>query len=135
MIPDLSFLKDQQITGVQFLPPDTWTLQFSSGGPLQVGSLWRFVTSEAVVITSNDHGQQFGLPSPIDAGEQLLKVISDLPISAVAVRSNSADLVLEFGDKGSLEIIANSSGYESWALYSPSGAEFVAQGGGTIVEK
>ncbi len=44
----------------------------------------------------------------------------------------TADLRIFLGSELSLEIIPDSSGYESWQLHAPTGRCYVAQGGGQL---
>jgi hypothetical protein len=53
-------------------------------------------------------------------------------VTAVEVRPESSDLVLQFDSERRLELFNNSSGYEGWTLSGPDGKQITAQGGGHL---
>jgi len=129
---DFSWMIGRSIAEVSILGPTVWRFAFGSGEAISVECLWRIVRNGRVVRCSGDHGQQFGLPAPVDAAVEATALLSASPIVAMQLRDATADLSLDFGTELRLEIIPDSSGYESWQVYGPAGACFVAQGGGQI---
>lgn len=129
---DLSWMIGRQITEITFLEPTLWRFFVGSDEHLDVECLWRIVRGGHVVLTRGDHGQRFGLPAPVDAVRQAAGLLSGAAIVAVRLREATADIDVEFSGNLHLEVIPDSSGYESWQLYAPTGVCFVAQGGGQI---
>jgi hypothetical protein len=84
------------------------------------------------VLTSEDDGQRFGLPAPINAADKCAKYLLGTTIQAIHLRDATADVSIDFAGDLGLEIIPTSSGYESWQLRDPFGSTFYAQGGGQI---
>jgi hypothetical protein len=79
---------------------------------LSIACLWRVVVVGRVVLTSRDHGQQFGLPAPVDAYEEAFARLRGRPLVGVQLDETSADLILEFEDGQRLELRTGSSGFE-----------------------
>src|SRR5687768_14222105 len=58
--------------------PDYWSIDFSNGGWVQLepgGAKWRLSLPNGIVVGSDDHGQQFGLPAPVDSSAQATAAI------------------------------------------------------------
>lgn len=113
--------------------PSNFTFDFGDKHVLAVDSLWRILGDGRVLRTSLDHGQQFGLPRSVDAFSEAASLLKDREVTDVQVRAVSADLTLQFDGDYSLEVIPDSSGYESWRFDAP-GISIVAQGGGNICD-
>jgi hypothetical protein len=111
---------------------NAWQLRFQSGATLSIECLWRKLENEAVTCTSEDHGHQFGLAAPLDA-EAVLKSLARLQVTAVSVRSDTADISLRFGESACLEVISSSAGYEAWSATHPQLGTIVAGSGGRII--
>jgi hypothetical protein len=129
---DLSWMVGQVITQVSFHEPTQWSFVFGPESGIGVECLWRIVEHDRVVLTGEDHGHQFGLPTPVDAVAKSTVLIVGHRIAAVQLREATADILIEFSGGLRLEIIPTSSGYESWQLRDPFGASYFAQGGGQI---
>lgn len=117
---------------VLFQEPTLWSFKFGQKTGISVECLWRIVKDGRVVLTSGDHGHQFGLPAPVDAAARCTELLSKQSVAAVQLREATADLLIEFADGLRLEVIPDLVGYESWQLNDPSGMSYVAQGGGQI---
>ena len=112
---DISLLLDKRLE--QVVKDDfSWALTFSDGLILRVECLWRLLVSGKVVITSEDHGQQFGLPAPVDCVGELQRRVEGVAVTSAKVRARTVDISLDFGDIATLEVIATSAGYEAWVL-------------------
>ncbi|MGI8782393.1 MAG: DUF6188 family protein [Acidobacteriota bacterium] len=111
-----------------------WVFDFGEGHVLQVASPWRLVKGGAIALGHCDHGQQFGLPQPVDAEAAAYGLVAGRVVLEAVVGDGSADLVITFDSGIRLEIFNNSSGYEGWNLNAPGGRMLVAQGGGNLVE-
>jgi hypothetical protein len=129
---ELSWMVGRLIVEVSHHEPTLWYFSFGPDAGISVECLWRILHHNRVVLTCEDHGHQFGLPAPIDAATKSTDLLASRHIAAVQLREATADILIEFSDGIRLEIIADSSGYESWQLRDPSGTEYFAQGGGQI---
>jgi hypothetical protein len=58
--------------------------------------LWRVIEEGTVVLTSRDHGHQYGLPAPVDAYEQAAARLEGHQVTDVMLVEVSADLVIVF---------------------------------------
>ena len=94
-----------------------WDMRFEGGSSLMFQSLWRLVSEASIEVTSEDDGQQFGLPAPVNAAEKLKAKIGGERISDVCVDDATSDLTFHFGSSLRLEVISTSSGYEAWSLH------------------
>jgi hypothetical protein len=114
---------------------EQWLFHFDGSFCLQVSSPWRVIEAGAIKLGWKDHGQQFGLPSPIDGMETATRLLGRLPVEAAFASAETADLSIAFGPSSRLEIFNDSAGYEGWILNGPSGEYIVAQGGGRLVRR
>jgi hypothetical protein len=116
-VADLSLLLGHRLDDV--VKHDySWEFVFSDRVCLQVECLWRLVVSGRLVITSEDHGHQFGLPAPVDCLGELRQIIG-APVEDVKVRAGTIDITLDFGSGRALEVIPTSAGYEAWQVSAP----------------
>jgi hypothetical protein len=106
-------------------------VQLSGGYRVQIESLWRLLSERTLVLTSRDEGQLFGRQSPVQAVRELGAHLAGQRLSALRVAARTADLTLFF-DNSELQIVADSSGYESWQVEGPQGTVAVGQGGGNV---
>lgn len=128
---DPSWFRDTTITGITFTEPCLWLFTFSNGVSIQVESLWRLLDQSHIVLTSDDHAQKFGLPAPLDAVAEALRLIGTQTVAECTLRVNTLDLVLCFSRGHRLEILPTSSGYEAWQI-TVRGQHIVAVGGGKL---
>ena len=128
---DLSWMVGKHIT-VSFSEFSTWVFSFGDSLGISVDCPWRLLEHGRIVISGDDHRQQFGLPAPVDAAERASSLLNDKVIRLVEVREGTADLLIDFDGNIRLEIIPFSSGYESWQVSAPTGKHIVAQGGGQL---
>lgn len=131
---DVSWLVGRQLEQLTSDSGHSWLFEFGSGTHLTVECLWRIVHADSIMLTSEDHGQQFGLPTTVDAGAAGMDALGSKMITLATVQAGTADFLIEFGPDTRLEIISTSTGYESWKLQSPTGKSYVAQGGGRVCE-
>jgi hypothetical protein len=108
-----------------------WVIVFDKDASLVVACLWRLVESGRIRFTSEDDGQQFGLPAPVDATAEVSRRLSGAAVEAVELRTGLLDLELRFSTGHSLQIILTSSGYEAWTACSGN-RQFIAVGGGDL---
>lgn len=84
---------------------------------INVGSQWRLIDREGVIVTDTDDGQWFGLSAPVDAPAVANEKLSDQKVVGFKFDGTTGDLSINFGGGLILEIITNSSGYESWVMW------------------
>jgi hypothetical protein len=108
-----------------------WVAVFDHDATIVIECLWRLVRSDRIQVTSEDHGQQFGLPAPLDAAAEVNTRIAEAAVEAVDVRQGLLDLTVRFSTGYSLQIVPNSSGYEAWNA-SNGNKQFIAVGGGEL---
>lgn len=112
-----------------------WVFTFGERGVLLVECLWRIIANGTIALTEEDDGQIFGLPSPVNAGEKALELLSQKAVAKIITANETGDLYIYFEGNVRLEILNNSSGYEGWhAVVKNAGEtrEIVAQGGGQL---
>ncbi len=83
---------------------------------LSTESQWRVLSREAILLTSGDDGQQYGLPKPVDAEASVRELLQDCVVAKVDVEQASADFTIHFDNGTILQIVNLSSGYEAWTL-------------------
>lgn len=110
-----------------------WSFRLGEGVEIRAECVWRLVVDGHIALTSEDHGHQFGLPSPVDAERRCRSVILEVEIQIAEVREDTRDIVSVFSSGARLEILPVSSGYESWEITAPDGTQVIAQGGGNLV--
>jgi len=111
----------------------SWFFRFSDNAWLRTGCLWRLLRNGRISLTSNDHGQSFGLTQPIDAVLLVTASFAGKDVSSIGWDDETADLGLSLNDELFLQVIPDSSGYEAWELHIE-GRHYIAQGGGSVVE-
>jgi hypothetical protein len=129
---DFSWMKGRLITGVGLNLPSQWSFSFGPGVGIGADCPWRLLKDGRVAVSSEDHLQKYGLPSPIDAAAVPSQLLASSPVVRVEVKQGTADLLLDLAGGLRLEIIPFSSGYESWGATTPSGFQLVVQGGGQL---
>ena len=111
-----------------------WAFRFSSGATVSTQSIWRVLNDRGLMVTSEDHQQQFGLARPVNAGERATATLLG-SVSSVDLVPISSDLRIGFGS-AVLEFLNTSAGYEGWHFVGRSGddlrSEVVALGGGGL---
>jgi len=108
-----------------------WVLVFDKKASLVIECLWRLVENGRIRVTSQDDGQQFGLPSPVDAAGEVNHRLAQASVKAVDLREGLLDLDLRFSTGHIFQVIPNSSGYEAWNLLSET-SQSIAIGGGEL---
>jgi hypothetical protein len=129
---DLSWMIGRHIAKVSFQEPVSWTFYFGEKGYINAECPWRILNQGRTTRGSDDHGQQYGLPAPIDAAAEAATLLSNLVIDGAQLRVGTSDILIDFSGNLRLEILPISSGYEGWQMMNPFGTEFFAQGGGQI---
>ncbi|MFM5918432.1 MAG: hypothetical protein ACKOOL_12995 [Novosphingobium sp.] len=91
-------------------------IHVGSNANISVESQWRLIDSKNIVVTDSDDCQWFGLEAPVDAIAKANERLLNETIKSVALDQRTGDLRLLFSKSLVLEIITNSSGYESWVM-------------------
>ena len=111
-------LEGRAVSKIEKLPPHYWVFQFGNGVVLGTESQWRVLSRDAILLTSEDDGQQYGLPQPVDAVASVRELLENRVVSKAEVDAASADLTIRFENEMILQIVNLSSGYEAWTLNS-----------------
>lgn len=127
--PDLTWLVGRQVTSVE-KKDYSWFFSFDDGGSIATESFWRLISTQKVVVTSEDHGHQFGLPAPVDAAEVVKKEVGGKVVDQFILDEQTGDLSLHFGDT-TLQFVTTSAGYEGWRTRHGS-QEIICGGGGGL---
>jgi len=109
----------------------SWFFKFASDISVVTESPWRLIYENRIVVTSEDHGHQFGLPEPVDAALVAVSKIAGHTVEAAVISECSGDLTIEFSGRAQLELLQMSGGYESWRLIVGN-SETICMGGGEI---
>jgi hypothetical protein len=126
-----SQLVGKTVTSIERSNSCACVVSLSGGYRVQVESLWRLVTSAALLLTSRDDGQRFGRKEPVRALAELSDELVGDTIVAVQLGQGTADLSLHFKQK-TFQVVSDSSGYEAWQVVGPAGTVAVGQGGGDV---
>jgi hypothetical protein len=127
---NLSWMVGRTVRAVSFYEPTLWVFSLGVTERISVQCLWRILKDGRIVRCSGDHGQPFGLPEPVNAQRDATEWLSSSPVSAVKLIEGTADVALDIGVAFRLEIIPDSSGYESWTIRGPDQICYAAHGGG-----
>jgi hypothetical protein len=94
-------------------------MKFSDGTELKA-AYWRLIQNGRALLSSFDHQKKYGLPTPIDAKEQMSGLLKGRICHDVQFDSATADLTLVFGEATKLQVF-NFTGYEIWKIQFPDG--------------
>jgi hypothetical protein len=130
---DISWLIGRAVTEVKLTEPASWRFHLDDDSEIRPECPWRLVRSGSIAVTSEDHGQLYGLDAPIDSAALCQSMLGGLRIRNAEVRDDTRDIWLYFDEGTRLEIVPLSSGYESWEIIEPFGRRTFAQGGGNLV--
>ncbi|MFO0846338.1 MAG: hypothetical protein U0797_28840 [Gemmataceae bacterium] len=97
--------------------PHNFSFEFGPG--VLVDCLWRIVAGGRLVRTSQDHGQKYGLPAPLDAYAEAESLLRGRRVLSVRVRAETDDLIAELDGEVLLEVLSD-SGYEPYP-FAPRG--------------
>jgi hypothetical protein len=104
---------------------------FDQDARLTISCLWRLTESGRIRLTSDDDGQQFGLPAPVEAAAELSRILVGAVVEAVQLREGVLDVLIRFSTGQTLKVIPISSGYEAW-IASKGSRQVIAVGGGEL---
>src|SRR5262245_47117677 len=81
-----------------------WLFTFSEGVSLVVDCPWRLLAEGRIRVSSDDDGQQFGLPKPTDSAKEVTNLIGGRLVRSISVRPCVLDLLIEFDGGHTLEV-------------------------------
>jgi hypothetical protein len=131
---DVSWMIGRELVDVSLLQPANWGFGFAQGGLIQAECPWRVLVNSRIVLSSDDHGHQYGNSAPLDVEVGVRSILLAQQVRSAEVCDDTRDIRVSFASGARLEILPLSSGYESWQIVSPNGERTVAQGGGNLVE-
>ncbi len=120
--------KGKIISEFEILEHGFCSISLCDGDVISTETLCRFVGENGDFISSQDHGQMFGLAEPYDVAEKINKAIKDKEIKEAKLTEDTSDLTLVV-ESGRLEIICNSAGYECYQVNGPDNLTIVCRGG------
>jgi hypothetical protein len=120
-------IKGKKIIEFEIFEHGFCSISLSDGYAISAETLCRFVGGSGDFISSQDHGQMFGLAEPYDAAEKINKAIKDKEIKEAKLTEDTSDLTLVV-ESGRLEIICNSAGYECYQVNGPDNLIIVCRG-------
>ena len=127
----LRTLRGSSLTSLALPAEGVWSFDFSKAS-LNIECPWRIVVGETVVLGGSDHGEQFGLPAPMDAIAEALKILTGKCIEGVEIDPLTADLCIKLSGQARLDAFNCSSGYEGWNYGDVAGLSVAATGGGKL---
>lgn len=128
---DFSWMVGRSVI-VSLSEPAMWVFELGDSCAIGIECPWRVIEGGRICVSSEDHGQRYGLEADVDGGALATSLLEGLAITSVEVRDGTADLVLHLGADHRVEVLPFSSGYESWSVTGPVGTRVVAQGGGDL---
>jgi len=96
-------------------------LHFSDGSRLRT-DYWRIILDDKAQTSSFDHGQKYGLPTPIDAFARIAEVLDGRTVRNAKWDSRTGDVTLSFQPNVDLQVF-NFTGYENWDIHFSNGSE------------
>jgi len=123
-------LTNRTVEGFSIGEHGVCSITLNGGISLTQEALLRFVGS-GVFISTEDHLQQFGLPAPYDAEQDIRGRIVGKVIRRVEILRDTGDLTLTLDD-GRIEIICSSAGYEAYQVYGPDSLIMVGRPTGSL---
>jgi hypothetical protein len=110
----------------------SWFFRFDAPLVIVTEAPWRLITPQGIAVANGDHGQQFGLPEPVDASSRAISCLPSPEVQSVTLDEQTGDLRLNFPDGTCLQFLQMSCGYEAWRAHIASG-EIICTGGGQTV--
>ena len=130
--PNMDWLIGMRIECVEFNGYQ-WFFRMADRICLSIECPWQIIAEGRVRLARGDHGQQYGLPAPINAVDQAQTLLRGRRISNISADQASADLAITFEGDVLMRTFNDSSGFEAWQVTGPNGEDLIAQGGGNII--
>ncbi len=110
----------------------SWFFRFDAPLLIVTEAPWRLVTPQGIAVTDGDHGQQFGLPEPVDASTRVVSSLPSLEVQSMILDEKTGDLRVNFAADTYLHFLQMSCGYEAWRADTADG-EIICLGRGETV--
>ena len=65
---DVSWMLGRELADVKFMAPASWSFRFGEGVEIRSDTVWHIVVGGRIALSSEDHEQRYGLPSPDRCG-------------------------------------------------------------------
>lgn len=136
MCIDMNWLRGASVTSVVALPdsPGAIEVRTRGGAWIALQSAWQLRSAASVILASGDEGQSYGRDEPRVVAAIADEVLATRAIISASVEPVSGELTLMLDGDYVLVSFNNSSGYEGWHIGRSDGLEWIAQGGGRIVQ-
>jgi hypothetical protein len=131
MKPDMTWLLGRRAADVQ-KRDWSWFFTLDDGSVIATESTWRLVGPAGVIVPSEDHDQQFGLPDPVNAVTTGKAQLAQRSVTQFSLDTRTGDLILDFGDVA-LHVLCLSCGCESWRA-THGRQNLYCTGGGKVIE-
>src|SRR5215218_7515277 len=112
---DLSWLPGRLLQSVE-KKDFTWFFVLDDSTRLLTESLWR-LTRDKVLVTSEDEGHPFGLPTPVNAAQVVADEVGKSRVARFDLDARSGDLSLHFDNGVTIQFVTQSGGYEGWRIH------------------
>jgi hypothetical protein len=132
MKPDMTWLIGRRIKDIEN-KDYSWFFFLDDGSTVGTESVWRLITAKGIAVTSEDDGQPFGLPVPVNAAARVKDAVGQNPITRFELEKATSDLVLHFSNDTTIEFLNLSCGYEGWRTVHGA-QEVICMGGGGLTE-
>ncbi|MEL6737648.1 MAG: hypothetical protein AAFO28_01860 [Pseudomonadota bacterium] len=93
-----------------------WSIQFGDQYALSTLA-WRLLGAKSIIVTSEDHGHQFGLPTPVNAELRANDALGGYHVTGFELDPRTGDASVQIGEALVLQIVTWSMAYETWQLY------------------
>lgn len=133
-LQELSSARGARCTSVELVATNSWSFNFEGRLWLNVQCPWRITSECGIELGSEDHGQQFGLPAPVDGSATAMRLLGDTPLQDLFVAEKTGDIAFEFESGVRLDVFNHSAAYEGWSCGTPSGFTIIGMGGGVTAK-
>lgn len=91
-----------------------WIFDFGDHNSVSIACLWRLRDANGIRLTSEDQGHQFGLSAPLDVEQETNEYLGNSTMESLDDSDVWPDFILRFSNGSTVEVIADSAGYENW---------------------
>ena len=101
---ELAWLVGQRFQSLMHRDFDS-VIAFDNEVTLVIACLWRLIEDRRIRWTSEDHGQQFGFPAPVDVADEVNRRLGPAFVQRVSLRQGTLDLEIEFSTGHVIQVI------------------------------
>ena len=128
----MNFKTDSIFKSVSYdVDANSWNFVFDKNIGLYISGFWRLLKDDKIILVSLDHGQQFGLPKPVDLQELTTIKLTGKKLLSIDVKKDTFDLLLTFTERLKLEVFIASTGYETYN-FSINDNHYIGLGSGDL---